>query len=333
MGDPELEMIEGDRIIAIEPPGPETIRESRRQVQARRRTARKAKARRRVRHIAGSGLGACVVAGVVLALVGSSAFPCARSRVRVDPVWTMAASSANNLRSAHARQQVLNRPNVLLAGSSPLTGSPVPTAWVSIPEERWTSEAQFAADVAAHRVPTYVKVVHYDNESWSDTPRNEQQRPGMYMQLFCQLAHQRHWLCATGPSRDICSVAYPSYRGSLSDCYLTNDLAGQAARYADYTDVQGQVLEPDGTNSYAYFIATASAQAKAANPSVIALGNLSPTVNGAAVSVRTLNAEARAVYPSSVAGFYMTITNAGARTAARFFSLFELRRTRVAQCR
>ncbi|HEY5025947.1 MAG TPA: hypothetical protein VII76_13295 [Acidimicrobiales bacterium] len=333
MADPNFEMIEGDRIVSMEPAGSATIRESRAQVQVRRRAARKANVRRRVRRIVGSGLGACVVAGVVLALMGSSAFPCSRSRLKVVPVWTMAASSANNLQSAHARQRVLNQPNVLLAGSSPLTSSPVPRAWVSIAEERWTSEAQFAADIAAHTVPTFVRVVHYDDEVWAETPLNEQQRPGLYMKQFCELAHQHHWLCATGPSRDICSVAYPSFRGSLSQCYLTNDLAGQAAKYADYTDFQGQALEPDGTKPYAQFIAAASAEAKAANPFIIALGNLSPTPNGATISARTLNAEARAVYPSSVGGFYMTITTAGARTAARFFSLFEPRRPRLAQCR
>jgi len=248
------------------------------------------------------------------------AAPAQDNALGAGAVWEMADSSARHVMSY---QQTLSQPNVLIQGTSPITGSPVPSGWASIPEERWTSEAQFSADVAAGTIPFYIRVVHYDNENWAGTPLNEQQEPGLYMRLFCQLAHQHGWLCATGPARDICSVAYPSFRGSLSDCYLANDLAGQAAEYADYTDFQAQALEPGGTTGYASFIATAAAQARASNPAVIALANLTPTPTGATVTASALNADAQAVYPSAVAGFYMTITAGGANTATQFFSQFD----------
>jgi len=239
------------------------------------------------------------------------------------PFWEMAESSAQNLQGATAYQSALDQENVALQGTAPLNGLPVPDGWVSLPEERWTSEAQFVADVSAGAVPGYVKVVHYDNEQWAETPLDEQQQPGLYMRLFCQLAHQHGWLCATGPGRDLCPIAYPSFDGTNAACYLANDLAGQAAQYADITDIQGQGLEVDGTSAYASFIDAAAAQARAANPAAIVLGNLSPTPNGTPVTADVLNAEAQAVYPSAVAGFYMTITSSGAATAAQFFSLFE----------
>jgi len=246
--------------------------------------------------------------------------PVPHSATRTGPIWMMADSSALHVL---AYRRVLDQPNVLLQGSAPLRRSPVPHGWVSIAEERWTSEAQFASDVAAGTIPRYVKVVHYDNEKWPDTPLKEQRRPGQYMRLFCQLAHEHGWLCATSPARDICSVAHPNFHGSLSDCYLTNRLAAEAAQYADYTDVQGQPLELRGTTAYAKFVAAAAAQAKAANPRIIALGNLSSSRRPRLGAASALNADARAVYDSAVAGFFMTITSAGALTAAHFFALFE----------
>jgi hypothetical protein len=245
------------------------------------------------------------------------------TNLTTSPVWEMAASSAQNLQGSTAYPSALDQPNVLLQGSDPLSGSPVPSGWVSLPEERWTSEAQFATDVAAGTIPAYVKVVHYDNENWAETPLEEQQQPGLYMRLFCQTAHQHHWLCATGPGRDLCPVAYPSFKGTNTACYLANNLAGQAAEYADFTDIQGQGLETDGTTAYANFIDTAADQARSANPAIIALGNLSPMPNGSPVTADALNADAQAVCPSKVAGFYMTVTSAGAATAAQFFALFE----------
>ena len=246
-----------------------------------------------------------------------------RVTTTADPFWMMAASSAQNLAASPAYQLGLDQPSVSLQGSAPLSNSPVPSGWISIPEERWTSEAQFAADVAAGAIPSVVRLVHYDDENWAQTPLNEQQQPGLYMRLFCQLAHQHGWLCATGPARDLCPLAYPSFQGTNSACYLANNLAGQAAAYADFTDIQGQGVELDGTTAYAQFIGAAADQAHVANSAVITLGNLSPTPNGSPVTADMLNADARAVYPSSVAGFYMTITSADAATAAQFFALFE----------
>src|SRR5262249_60324278 len=126
-------------------------------------------------------------------------------------------------------------------------------------------------------------------------PLAEQRSPSLYEKEFCQVAHAHHLLCATGPARDLCSVAYP-HSGKLNTCYLSHDLAGNAARYADYVDIQGQVNELRGTAAYPAFIAAAAAQAKAANPRVITLGNLSATPHRQAVSASEMNADARAVF-------------------------------------
>lgn len=252
----------------------------------------------------------------------------AASAQTTTPVrWLAANSSVANVAAVNPTLAAadLGALGTLIQGTAPLARTPVPARYGSLPTERWTSEATFAGDAGSGRIPSYVRVAHYDNEKWSATPLAEQQDPTRYEKLFCQVAHAHHLLCATGPARDICAVAYPG-SGPLDHCYLSHDLAGNAARYADYTDIQGQGNEVQGTSAYAAFIATAAAQAKAANPGNITLGNISATPGGQSVSASAMNADARAVFGTGtgkVAGFYTTITSAGAATMARFLQLFE----------
>jgi hypothetical protein len=244
----------------------------------------------------------------------------------VPVVWEAASSSVANLAAVSPSLAAAGpgAPGTLIQSTARINRNPVRPGYHSMPTERWASEAQFAADVAAGAIPSYIQVAHYDNEKWSQTPLVEQQHPALYEMRFCQLAHAHGLLCATGPARDLCPVAFPR-SGSLDNCYLSNDLAGDAARYADYTDIQGQVNELHGTSAYAAFMASAAAQAKAANPRNITLGNLSATPAGRSVSPSAMSADARAAFgadASHVAGFYLTITNAGAATTAQFLQLF-----------
>lgn len=242
-------------------------------------------------------------------------------------VWAAASSSVANLADVNSglAARDLGAKGSLIQATAPISKNPVKSGYAALPTERWASEAAFAKDAAAGKIPSYIRVAHYDNEKWSQTPVVEQHNPASYEKAFCQVAHAHGLKCATGPARDICSVAFPG-SGSNNSCYLDHNLAGAAARYADYTDIQGQGNEPRGTSAYAAFISAAAAQAKAANPGNITLGNLSATPGGQSVSAATLNACARAVFGTGtgkVAGFYTTITDAGAATMASFLQLFE----------
>jgi hypothetical protein len=245
----------------------------------------------------------------------------------VPVVWEAATSSVANLAAVSPSLAAADpgAPGTLIQSTARITRNPVRPGYSSIPTERWTSEAQFAADAAAGAIPPYIRVAHYDNEKWRATPLVEQRHPALYEMKFCHVAHAHGLLCATGPARDLCPVAYPG-SGTLNNCYLSHDMAGDAARYADYTDIQGQVNELRGTSAYAAFIASAASQAKAANPRNITLGNLSATPARGSVSPSAMSADARAVFgadASQVAGFYLTITSAGASATAQFLQLFE----------
>jgi hypothetical protein len=244
-------------------------------------------------------------------------------------VWLAANSSVANLADVNPSlaARTTGARGTMIQATARVTSNPVPAGYRSLPTERWTSEARFAADAAAGAIPRYIRAAHYDNEKWSDTPLAEQRQPSLYEKKFCQVAHAHGLLCVTSPGRDLCPVAYPN-SGTLNQCYLSHNLAGNAARYADYTDIQGEVNELHGTAVYAAFIRRAAAQAKAANPRNITLGNLNATPDGHSVTASAMAADARAVFgrsTSRVAGFYITITNAGARTTAKFMQLFEPR--------
>lgn len=222
--------------------------------------------------------------------------------------WAMARSSLEHLSEvdpAIAREQV-DAPGALVQNDPPLLDDPTPPGWSSTSTERWASFEAFAQAVAAGEVPSYVEAVHYDDESWSQTPLGEQLHPAAYQRRFCGLAHENGWACLTGPGQDLCGVLAHRRGENYAHCYLDLDLAGKAARYADVVDLQAQALEPRGARVYAHFIRRAAAQARAANPDVVVLANLSPSPNGGAVSAQLLAACALAARPY-VDGYYLTV--------------------------
>jgi hypothetical protein len=225
--------------------------------------------------------------------------------------WAMASSSLQNISSADAGQAArsFNSPSTIVQNVSPLSSSPVPDGWNSTGTALWRSYAQFAADIEAGKVPAYVKVAHYDNEAWAQTPEAEQRRPTFYGRRFCALAHSEGLLCYLGPGKDLCNVLPQPQGDNNAQCYIDLNLAGKAARYADMIDIQAQTLEPSGARAYASFLRRTAVQARAANPDVLVLGNLSPSPGDVQLSARQLYACAHAAL-HYVSGFYTTV-NAG----------------------
>lgn len=247
-------------------------------------------------------IGAVALVGTGLSLADPPAAPHAHLR------WAMARSSLEHLSAVDpvvTREQV-DAPGALVQNDPPLLEDPTPSGWSSTSTEHWTSFEAFAQDVLAGAVPSYVEAVHYDAESWSQTPLGEQLHPAAYQRRFCGLAHEHGWTCLTGPGQDLCGVLAHPRGENYAHCYLDLDLAGKAARYADIVDLQAQALESRGARLYANFIHRASGQARAANPDVAVLANLSPSPSGGAVSAQLLAACARAARPY-VDGYYLTV--------------------------
>jgi hypothetical protein len=260
--------------------------------------------------------GALITAGL------SSADPSGGSASRLH--WAMARSSLEHIEAVDpARaQRNFDDPRTLVQNDPPLPADPVPAGWRATRTERWGSYARFAADVGAGSVPSFVSVVHYDNESWSQTPLAEQMHPAAYERKFCSLAHRNGWRCYVGPGQDLCGVLAHPREDDYARCYLDLNLAGQAARYADVIDIQAQALEPRGARAYGNFLRRAAAQARAANPNVVVLGNLSLSPDGQAVSAQRLFRCARASLPY-VSGFYATVAGGEGEAMVELLKLLE----------
>jgi hypothetical protein len=257
-----------------------------------------------------------VVGAAVLVAAGlSAADPAPASHA--DLRWAMARSSLEHLSAADAgiAREEVDAPGAFVQNDPPLLDDPTPAGWSSTSTEHWTSFRSFAHDVAAGDVPSYVSAVHYDDESWAQTPPAEQLHPAAFQRRFCGLAHEHGWTCVTGPGQDLCGVV-PHPRGETNArCYLDLNLAGKAARFADVVDLQAQALEARGARAYSHFVRRAARQARAANPRVVVLGNLSPSPSGGAVTAERLAACARAALPY-VDGFYLTIPDGEAGPVA-----------------
>ena len=238
--------------------------------------------------------------------------------------WAMARSSLEHLIAAapDEAQAAFDSPDTMVQNDPPLSRDPSPPGWSSSRAERWTSFGAFRTAVEESAVPSMVQVVHYDNEAWSQTPRREQRRPALFEHRFCTLAHAEGWSCYTGPGQDLCGVIDHPAGETYAQCYLDQDLAGKAARYADVIDIQAQALEPRGARAYGNFVRRAAKQARAANPDVVVLGNIAASPSGSAVSAAAMYRCAKAALPY-VSGFYTTVSAADGATSADFLRRLE----------
>jgi hypothetical protein len=254
---------------------------------------------------------ATLVAMATVGVLAAAGFSAARSTPEAAPDgahWAMARSSLEHLVEADetGAARALNSPRTLVQGEVPMSTDPNPSGWSTTSTARWASYAGFAADVAAGQVPGYVKVAHYDNESWEQTPVAEQRHPAAFERRFCATAHAHGWRCLAGPGQDLCGVLAHPHGDNYAHCYLDLELARKAARFADVVDIQAQSLEPRGCRVYANFLRRAGAQARAGNPDVTVLANLSVSPSGHRVGSAQLYRCARAALPF-VDGFYLTV--------------------------
>jgi hypothetical protein len=146
------------------------------------------------------------------------------------------------------------------------------------PAMSWASEAEFERAIRAGSIPPEVQTVMYDPEFWPATPLGEQRTPVRAMRSFAETAHAAGYAVVITPHPSLAEVeAGPCGATSaeaVEDAFLRCGLEGGAARYADIVEVQAQFLEWDPAR-YRQVVATATAQARTANPDVVVIAGLS----------------------------------------------------------
>lgn len=174
--------------------------------------------------------------------------------------WIVAASAiAQMLRTGVSHRLIeaaFSNDHTFVYGPGPATTG-VPTAY-------YTSYASIQAAFADGRLPGSFKAVIYDNERWPQTPVAEQQDPQKYERLTGQLLHQHGLAYIATPAPDLTwSTGNPhedSYRA-----FLRRRIPGNAARYANAVDIQGQIRETR-LPYFAGFVRRAVQQIRSANP-------------------------------------------------------------------
>jgi hypothetical protein len=234
--------------------------------------------------------------GLALALVAGPAGASAK------PAWIMTAGNVQSmsLQDSGSASYFFNTPTAYGAGAS-LVKTPVQARYATTPVLAYTSQAQFASDIAGHAISYPYKWVMYDPENWTATPVNERQDPVKYMTLFGQLAHANGLKVVLAPSLDLGAVTgsvLPRQPGeSINQWYLRVNIAGKAAAASDIYVLQNESNTTLG-GQYAYMYNTAQTQAQTANASARVFSEVS-TMNGTADQMASA---AKSISPD---GFYV----------------------------
>jgi hypothetical protein len=156
---------------------------------------------------------------------------------------------------------------------------------LGIPTVTYDSYTAIQKAFADGALPGKYRAVLLDMEHWTFTPLAEQRSPATYERMAANLVHSRMvaghpMLLIDAPAVDIVRARCGCSSGaSARQHYLTWDIAGGAARYADVIEIQAQNDERD-LPSFKQFVAAAARQARAAHSAVAVLAGLS-TDNGA----------------------------------------------------
>jgi hypothetical protein len=161
-------------------------------------------------------------------------------------VWIMTLTVLKAMASVPAARAALAGSTVYATNSQGQLPPVLPGVDV-VPTMGFTSEATFAADAAAGKIPWKVQAILYDNEGWSFTPDNEKGASTVsYYKEAAVLAHRHGWLLIATP-------------GSSALC-------PKIAPYVNVIDIQAQEKQAS-VASYTDDVAPIARAVRAANPS------------------------------------------------------------------
>jgi len=165
----------------------------------------------------------------------------------------------------------LNQPQNLV--STPMAKSMPLTNVTRI--QVFNSYAGIVQALANHRIAPDTKAVVYDNERSSGTPANELQDPVQYCQMTAQLLHQNGLEYIATPGFDLSGP-----RPRNGEWFQQFVRAGfmNCARFADYMDIQDQLIQ--GTATYTQDAQAAAALLHQINPGAKLLMGLSTSPSG-----------------------------------------------------
>jgi hypothetical protein len=196
----------------------------------------------------------------------------AQSDAQIKPGWIIDAHAITLLKGVGASQKLIdeafNNNRTYVSGStSAIAADDVPDAVRTVTYESYQA---IKAAFADKKLPGDYKALLYDNEHWKFTPLVEQENPAHYEELVAQLARKHGMIFIATPAVDLVFATGKLVNNSAYDTYLSRDIAGEAAKYANVLDIQAQGSEAN-LHLFTSFAGAAIKQARKANPRVILL--------------------------------------------------------------
>ena len=222
-----------------------------------------------------------------------------------QPNWIISGYALNLLKNAGASSALVNA--AFNSDRTFVTGdtSGITVVPNAVQTATYTSYQAIVAALANGTLPGKYKAVIYDNEAWSLTPLAEQQDPNTYEQLVATVLHANGLRYIAAPAADIVRATGTLVNDSVYDTYISRNIAGNAATYADVVDIQAQGNEWDIAR-FSSFVSQATQQARQANPHVMVFAGISTNPNGQLVSGRQLDRAYSAV-KTTVDGYWLNI--------------------------
>ncbi|HEX9515394.1 MAG TPA: hypothetical protein VF940_04370, partial [Streptosporangiaceae bacterium] len=219
-------------------------------------------------------------------------------------------------------------------GSNPPEPGSLPSGFETTPILKYTSYAQFQADLTAGPggtsvIPAAYKWLMYDNEfsnngtggnAWP-TPMNEADDPWTYMRLFVQLAHANGYQVILVPARDLGTdptTVLPARSGeSLDKWYIRTGIAFTAAATgAEVVHIQSQADQASPPTQFDAFFAACVAQVERASGYCRRTAGVS-TTNPSGVTAQNMHDSATSV-ATTTQGYWLNLSDATVSTATKF---------------
>ena len=227
---------------------------------------------------------------------------------QTKPYWLLEKFSVPALLNAGLSSSMLqdyfNNPQTLLIVKSadPAKDPLLPNATYVM---SFADYQQLVDTLSARSIPSYVKLILYDDERWPSTPVAQQQQPFTYEAEAEAVAHQHGLGLVFTPAANLSTVLSTAYSNATKyDGYTGLGIASQSAVHADVLEIQGQ--QDEDSNGFNSFVSAAVGQAQATNPRALVMVGLTTTTPHQAITPQLLLNDYTTTRPL-VSGYWLNI--------------------------
>ena len=164
---------------------------------------------------------------------------------------------------------------------------------------------QMADAITSDSIPSYIKLLLYDDEKWPSTPVAQQQQPFTYEAEAEALAHQHGFGLVVTPAANLSTVLSTAYSNTTKyEGYTDLGIASQSAPHADVFEIQAQ--QDEDTGGFTSFVSSAVHQAQETNPNALVMVGLTTSTPHQAATTQLLLDDYAATRPL-VSGYWLNI--------------------------